>query len=363
MSPRPVPPRMASISACTSTSPSEWPARPRGWSSSIPPRTSGTPSTSACASNPVPTRSSAKRHLPRPARLEDGDRVVAGAAGVLDAALEVAADVLRHVRVGGECDRDAPLPGRAQEFRLRVEASVRLVQAGGRDLEARAVERVEDGAPVPRQHVAAELDQVRGRERVEKPGAGGGSELVGVEAIGLLHPHSLDGARLGVDRKLSDVVDGAEQEIPGIRLEQRVRLLLAAALEVDLEPELDRQAAALGLEHRLDVRLDRVDAALDLVRDRPERTRLDEVVDVLGEADLVDAARGCGFDPALDGLDVVGDRLVLGSQVHVVVDDHPACALSSLSQASTCSRSASSVTLSSRRSPSTIRTRPPEAST
>src|SRR5580765_6489275 len=59
MSPRPAAPSTASMSACASTSPSEWPARPRGWSSSTPPSTSGTPASSACASTPMPTRTSA----------------------------------------------------------------------------------------------------------------------------------------------------------------------------------------------------------------------------------------------------------------------------------------------------------------
>ena len=55
MSPIPAAPSTASISACAITSPSEWPASPRGESSSTPPSTSGTPSTSACASAPSPT--------------------------------------------------------------------------------------------------------------------------------------------------------------------------------------------------------------------------------------------------------------------------------------------------------------------
>ncbi len=58
---------------------------------------------------------------------------------------------------------------------------------------------------------------------------------------------------------------------------------------VDLESELDRVAAALGLDYGIDVWLDVVAAVVELVRKRPERPRLLEVVDVLGEADLVDA--------------------------------------------------------------------------
>src|SRR5690348_10922796 len=63
MSPSPAAPSTASMSACASTSPSEWPANPRGWSSSTPPSTSGTPAASACASTPMPTRTSATEQV------------------------------------------------------------------------------------------------------------------------------------------------------------------------------------------------------------------------------------------------------------------------------------------------------------
>src|SRR3954451_19337652 len=58
MSPSAAAPSSASISACVITSPSEWPASPRGESNATPPRTSGTPGSRACASTPVPIRSS-----------------------------------------------------------------------------------------------------------------------------------------------------------------------------------------------------------------------------------------------------------------------------------------------------------------
>ena len=57
---------------------------------------------------------------------------------------------------------------------------------------------------------------------------------------------------------------------------------------VDLEPELDREPLPLRLDNRVDVVVEVVDAALGLVRERPQRPGLTEVVDVLGEADLVD---------------------------------------------------------------------------
>src|SRR5204862_8020906 len=51
-------PSSASISACVTTSPSEWPASPRDESNATPPSTSGTPGSRACASKPVPIRRS-----------------------------------------------------------------------------------------------------------------------------------------------------------------------------------------------------------------------------------------------------------------------------------------------------------------
>src|SRR6185312_17085768 len=79
------------------------------------------------------------------------------------------------------------------------------------------------------------------------------------------------------------------------------------------------------------------------------------VVDVLGEADLVDPTLGSLVHEALGGFDVVVDRLVGRAKVHVVVDDHSHEAISS--------RSAGVVTFNRRGSPSTARTRPPLAST
>src|SRR5215210_1917831 len=55
MSPRPEAPSSASISACVTTSPSEWPARPGSPGKSTPQRTSGTPGSKAWASTPRPT--------------------------------------------------------------------------------------------------------------------------------------------------------------------------------------------------------------------------------------------------------------------------------------------------------------------
>src|SRR5437868_11171300 len=76
---------------------------------------------------------------------------------------------------------------------------------------------------------------------------------------------------------------------------------------------------------------------------------------MLGEADLVDAARDGHFDEFLHRLDRVVDPLLGVAQVHVVVDDQ--------SNEATSSRSAASVTLTSLGSPGTVVTRPPRAST
>ena len=84
----------------------------------------------------------------------------------------------------------------------------------------------------------------------------------------------------------------AEQEVPGIRLEQLRESMLPVADVVDLEPELDGQAAAPRLEHGVAVLVEVVNATLEVIGQLPDLSSLPEVVDVLGEADLVDAACG-----------------------------------------------------------------------
>ena len=104
-----------------------------------------------------------------------------------------------------------------------------------------------------------------------------------------------------------DLVDGTEQEVPRVRREQVLRLALAARNVVDLEAELHGKAASLRLEHGVHVDVEVVDAAVDVVGLHPELPGLPEVVDVLGEADLVHAALGRDLDEALGGLDRVVD--------------------------------------------------------
>src|SRR5262249_8499892 len=56
MSPRPAAPSRASVTACSTTSASLWPTRPRGCSTRTPPKSSGRPSASRWVSCPMPTR-------------------------------------------------------------------------------------------------------------------------------------------------------------------------------------------------------------------------------------------------------------------------------------------------------------------
>src|SRR5262249_13638971 len=109
---------------------------------------------------------------------------------------------------------------------------------------------------------------------------------------------------------------------PGIRREQLREPLLLRPDVVDLERELHGQALPLRLEDRAAVLVEVEVAADGLVRKRPELARLAEVVDVLGEADLVDAALEIARDERLDRGDRVDELLALVPQVHVVVDDH-----------------------------------------
>src|SRR5205823_6375143 len=121
------------------------------------------------------------------------------------------------------------------------------------------------------------------------------------------------------------------------------------------EAELDRQALALCLDDGTAVLVEVVLAPLELVRPVPQLPRLREVVDVLGESDLVHAPLRGSLDEALDPGDREVELLLRIAKVHVIVDDH--------NSAATRSRSTAAVTLSNRGSPGTTFTRPPMAST
>src|SRR5215203_1408719 len=207
---------------------------------------------------------------------------------------------------------------------------------------------------------AEDLDEVGVGKHIEKAAPHGAAERDEVPPPHLFDrevlPHPV--LRVRVDRMALNLVHGAEQEVPGVRREHVLRLALAARDVVDLQAELDRKAAPFRLEHGVDVGIEIVDTAVGVIGLLPELPGLPEVVDVLGETDLVHAALGGHRDEALGRFDGVIDLLhsVGGTaQVHVVVDDH--------NQDWTSSRSSAVVTFSSRGSPATVLTRPPAAST
>src|SRR5512132_695128 len=103
-------------------------------------------------------------------------------------------------------------------------------------------------------------------ERVEETAPSGLPERVPIPAPRLLDADRSDEAGLAVDAVPVDEVDRAGQVIPRIRSEEVARLLFPARNVVDLEAELYRQSLTLRLDDCLDIRLDRMPAALELVR-------------------------------------------------------------------------------------------------
>src|SRR4051812_27972379 len=302
--------------------------------------------------------SSPERLLARLPPLEHGDGVVARRAEQLAGEAEVAADDIRGMRVRPGRGRDAARTGRGEKVRMRVQLAHRLAHPGRRYLhrDARLRDRIDDLRVVERvDAVAEDLDQVGMRQRIEQAAARRAPKLVEVPPPRLLHADLADETRLAVDAEAVDPVHRAQQEVPRIRRQQCPRFVLASGHVIHFEAELDRQPALTRTDDGVDVRVKVVGTALGLVRHRPERSELGEVVAVLGEADLVDAGVPCSLDEGLDRPRVVRDLLAAVAQMHVVVDDHRSAA--------TRSRSALSVTLSRRGSPSTTRTRPPAAST
>src|SRR5262249_30905295 len=202
-----------------------------------------------------------------------------------------------------------------------------------------------------------DLDQIRMCQDVDVARGCQSGKRSEVAAPDLLDRLDRPDTRLQVDCQIVEPVHGAEQQVERILRQGGGELVLPWADVVDLEPELDRQPPALGFDQCIDVHVEVVDATLELVRQRPHRPRLLEVVDVLGEPNLVDAASDCGLDEALHPGHGVVDLLIGVAEVHVVVDDHR------LNQRSTSARSSGEVTFRSRGSPSTTLTRPPPAST
>src|SRR6266566_5632950 len=249
-----------------------------------------------------------------------------------------------------------------EELRVGVELADRLVQAGRGDLDAdaRCLDRVRRLFVQPLDRLVVRAwpvvsDQVGVRERVEQPAPGGVPQPDEITPPGLIRAELLDEPRLLIDGKTVDEVDRAEQVVPRIGRDDVAEVGLRAREIIDLEAKLDWQAALLRLHHGPHVLVEIVDAALEHVLLFPKGSGLLEVVDVLGETDLIDATLSGGLDELLRCFHRVIDPLVGIAKVHVVVDDHR--------NEATSSRSAWLVTFKSRRSPGTVVTRPPRAST
>jgi hypothetical protein len=124
-----------------------------------------------------------------------------------------------------------------------------------------------------------------------------------------------------VDGFLADEVDRADDVVEVARLQHRGGAVLGAGDEVALDAELQRRRAdelAVGVEVVLPVLLPE--------RVAPELEGLTEAVDVLGDAQLLDAGRRGGGQVALD---VLGGEvalgcgpLLVGTEVQVVVGQH-----------------------------------------
>ena len=262
------------------------------------------------------------------------------------------------MRIGGERDRNVECATRGQKFRVRIQLANRLVEPRGRHLHGNAgiCNRSHHRPIVERRRARAEdLHEIGMRERIEEPAPRSRRERLEVQPPRFLDPQAVDQTRLSVHAPLPDVVQRPEQVVPGIGREELARLVFAARHVVHLEPELHGQSATARRHDRGNVRLDVVDAALRVVRHRPQRARLPEVVHVLRKPDLVDAGRTGSFDEWVDRRSLVCDPPIPVPKMHVVIDDHSSAAMRP--------RSPASVILISFGSPSTTLRRPPRAST
>src|SRR5512132_2303890 len=103
-------------------------------------------------------------------------------------------------------------------------------------------------------------------ERVEEAAPSGLPERVPIPPPRLVDADRGDEAGLAVDPVTVDEVDRAGQVIPRIRSEEVARLLLTARNVVDLEAELYGQSLTFRLDDCVDIRFDRMQGALELVR-------------------------------------------------------------------------------------------------
>ena len=192
------------------------------------------------------SRSSSEQLLARLSSLEHGHGLVACRTRQLQGVTEVAADVLRDVRVGGERDRErrraraargrdtARRPacsGRWSRSRARRSRAVgnRSGRDAGRRSSADPDGRARPRGPTRRARSAPRSTGARPRLRATRPR----------RPLGAF-----------VDGEAVDPVHRAEQVVPWVRPEDRRQLVLTFADVVDLEPELDRQAASLRLDDR-----------------------------------------------------------------------------------------------------------------
>ena len=267
MSPLPAAPSIASISAWAITSPSECPASPGSPGKSTPARTSGIPSAKRCASTPSPIRSSLIRAAPgAPARRRTRSR-----SRSRRRAHARRLGRSRGRRSAGTCASEARVigrPARAAEQRADSGRACRAACAGLRS-RSRARRRRACLRPRRQSHVelgAEDLDEVGVRERRRRSPPRRRARRA---------PRSSDATDLGADASPTrpgsasiaepvEPVHRAEQVVPRVRRERPRRARPAASrLVVDLEPELDREARPLRLDHRVDVGLEVVDAALE----------------------------------------------------------------------------------------------------
>src|SRR5688572_2489873 len=134
-------------------------------------------------------------------------------------------------------------------------------------------------------------------------------------------------ARSGIDGEAVDPVHRPEEIVPRVGRQDLAQLVRAFRNPVDLEPELDREPLPLGPADQVAVLVEVEAAPLQLLGHVPDRLGLAEVVNVLREPELVDAALRGLLQVALDRLQRVFGlvRLVPGSaEVEVVVDPHRA---------------------------------------
>ena len=260
-------------------------------------------------------------YLPHAEALERGDRAVVAEP-----------DLLGPVGIGGERKDSPGLDAHLREGARRVELADGLAEARRRDLNRDpAVGDRCDGRLVEmtgialgqRVRAAPHLDQVGVRQDVEEPRPGALGKCLEVappNLVGVARPLPDVPARM-VDGVIADEVNGADHVVEVASRQQLGGASLGAGDEVALDPQLQ-----LGASDELAVGI-QVVAGLFLPEGvAPERERLGEAVDVLGDPQLRDPGLGRSRQVAIDvlgGEEALGRRAVLvGTEMHVVVGQH-----------------------------------------